>query len=91
MYPVEAEGWYKDPYRLHTDRWYSNGKPTALVRDKGVESHDDPPPGEPLQPTEHAGECSAPHPDELRRADDAEPEVVEKSLLDLNAELGPLA
>jgi hypothetical protein len=28
---VEAEGWYRDPYELHTDRWFSAGRPTALV------------------------------------------------------------
>jgi hypothetical protein len=37
------EGWHLDPYKLHTDRWISNGRPTKLVRDDGVESYDAPP------------------------------------------------
>jgi len=41
------EGWHLDPYKLHTDRWISNGRPTKLVRDDGVESYD-PPPNEPF-------------------------------------------
>ena len=40
---LAAEGWYKDPYGLHEDRWYSVGRPTNLVRDAGVESHAEPP------------------------------------------------
>jgi hypothetical protein len=40
---MEAEGWYQDPYRRHEARWFSDGTPTALVSDHGVESHDAPP------------------------------------------------
>ena len=40
---VEAQGWYRDPYGLHTDRWMSDGTPTALVRDGRIESRDEPP------------------------------------------------
>jgi hypothetical protein len=40
---VKAQGWYRDPYRRHTARWFSDGTPTPLVRDGGVESRDDPP------------------------------------------------
>jgi hypothetical protein len=40
---MEAEGWYRDPYRRHEARWFSDGTPTALVSDHGVESHDAPP------------------------------------------------
>ncbi len=40
------EGWFKDPYELHQDRWFSDGTPTQLVRDGAVESTD-PPPGQP--------------------------------------------
>jgi len=40
---VKEEGWYVDPYRLHDARWFSDGTPTALVRDKGATSHDPPP------------------------------------------------
>ena len=38
------EGWYLDPFKAHEARWFSDGTPTALVRDQGgVESHDAPP------------------------------------------------
>jgi hypothetical protein len=40
---VTAQGWYRDPYHLHTHRWFSAGRPTSLVRDDGIESIDDPP------------------------------------------------
>jgi hypothetical protein len=40
---MRAEGWYRDPYGLQDDRWFSDGRPTRLVRDSGVESYDDPP------------------------------------------------
>jgi hypothetical protein len=42
-----AEGWYRDPYGLHGDRWFSDAHPTSLVRDDGIESTDDPPDGPP--------------------------------------------
>jgi len=42
---MEAEGWYRDPYLVHEDRWFSAGQPTQLVRDNGVEADDPPPPG----------------------------------------------
>jgi hypothetical protein len=38
-----AQGWYEDPYRTLQDRWFSGGKPSALVRDGEVESKDPPP------------------------------------------------
>lgn len=38
-----AEGWYKDPYNIHEARWFSDGRPTSLVRD-GRESSTDPAP-----------------------------------------------
>jgi len=40
---MNAEGWYVDPYGLHDARWFSDGHPTALVRDHRVESRDAPP------------------------------------------------
>jgi hypothetical protein len=40
---VPEEGWYFDPYRLHQERWFSDGVATALVRDKGATSQDPPP------------------------------------------------
>lgn len=39
----KAQGWYGDPFHLHSARWFSNGSPTALVIDDGVESQDPPP------------------------------------------------
>ena len=38
-----AEGWYRDPFGIHEDRWMSQGQPTKLVRDGGAESYDPPP------------------------------------------------
>lgn len=40
---MRAEGWYRDPYDRHEARWFSDGSPTSLVRDGGVEAHDAPP------------------------------------------------
>lgn len=40
---AKAQGWYGDPFRRHNARWFSDGNPTALVRDEGVESTDPPP------------------------------------------------
>jgi hypothetical protein len=67
---VEAEGWYRDPFELHADRWFSAGRPTALVRDGGVESHDAPPSANfdgPLVEVSHPDPAA----DDLNRADDA--------------------
>jgi hypothetical protein len=46
---LDEEGWFTDPFGRHEARWLSYGKPTKLVRDKGVESYDDPPDEEPDQ------------------------------------------
>ena len=35
-----AEGWYKDPTRHHAERWFSDGTPTALVRDGDTTAQD---------------------------------------------------
>jgi hypothetical protein len=37
------EGWYTDPFGRHEARWMSEGVPTKLVSDEGVESYDEPP------------------------------------------------
>jgi hypothetical protein len=42
-----AQGWYRDPYGLHEDRYFSQGLPTKLVRDDEHEDYD-PPPDQPL-------------------------------------------
>jgi hypothetical protein len=41
------EGWCSDPFGRHEARWMSDGTPTKLVRDGGVESTDEPPDEEP--------------------------------------------
>jgi hypothetical protein len=75
---LPAQGWYRDPYGLHHDRYFSAGTATALVRDDGRESHD-PLPDEPLPdgdlvPAEEAGAC-APYGTDLRRADQLNSDV----------------
>jgi hypothetical protein len=77
---MKAEGWYQDPYEMHEDRWYSDGTPTALVRDADVESNDPPPPGAP--PNDRL-ERSIPHqpspgPGDLRREGDG-PDYAQKA------------
>ena len=47
MEEQQAEGWYRDPYQIHHDRWMSASQPTKLVCDGQTESYD-PPPGLPL-------------------------------------------
>jgi hypothetical protein len=67
---AKAEGWYRDPYALHEDRWFSRGTPTKLVRDDGRESYDEPPdsplPETELVPAEPAAQGD---PSDLLRAD----------------------
>jgi hypothetical protein len=69
---AEAEGWYRDPYGIHQDRWFSAGTPTALVRDGGVEGHDGPPDQPPAGPLVEIPDNDAFPGDDLRRADEAE-------------------
>ena len=69
---VNEEGWYKDPFGRHEARWISDGRPTALVRDSRVESHD-PPPDEPIRgEMERIPDVTPVDGDELKRADNAE-------------------
>jgi hypothetical protein len=68
---MRAEGWYRDPFRLHTDRWFSDGRPTDLVRDHGVESRDAPPPEAFAGPLTESPETPAADGADLLRADDA--------------------
>jgi hypothetical protein len=69
---MNAEGWYEDPFGSHEARWFSDGAPTILVRDNGMESHDAPP------STNYAGDLTSIDDsadgtsDDLRRADSAE-------------------
>jgi hypothetical protein len=46
------EGWYTDPYERHEARWFSDGRPTKLVRDEDLESYDPPPDEEPSRKPE---------------------------------------
>jgi len=70
----EAQGWYRDPYGLHEDRYFSAGVPTKLVRDAGSESYDEPS-ARPLPETQLVPAPSADgdenHGSDLRRADEA--------------------
>ncbi|HTX29193.1 MAG TPA: hypothetical protein VME19_19485 [Streptosporangiaceae bacterium] len=70
--PDGAEGWYRDPCGIHQDRWFSAGTPTALVRDQGVEGHDDPPGYPPPGPAAEIPEVDQFPADGLRRADEQE-------------------
>ena len=71
---MHAEGWYVDPFGVHGERWFSDGRPTQLVRDGEVESHDPPPEASYTGQLERV-ETTAPRPDDLRRADERETEV----------------
>jgi hypothetical protein len=71
---MEAEGWYQDPFGLHQHRWFSAGRPTALVRDGAVESHDPPPAGSFDGPLVEASRPDGPSGDDMKRADAREPQ-----------------
>ena len=72
-----AQGWYRDPFELHQDRYFSAGEPTKLVRDGDRESYD-PSPNRPVP----EGDLIAAEPvggdtqdgSDQRRADDASSE-----------------
>jgi hypothetical protein len=72
---TQAEGWYLDPFKLHTDRWFSNGEPTKLVRDDGKESYD-PPPSRRFEGQLTESPKKAPRPGEgaIRAGGDTEPD-----------------
>jgi hypothetical protein len=57
-----VHGWQPDPFGLHELRYFSQDRPTHLVKDGDVESYDDPPAGP--APTG----ATAPHPGEAPRA-----------------------
>ena len=86
---MNEEGWFKDPFRRHEARWISDGTPTALVRDAGVESQDAPP-DEPISdelervvPEAIPGDGSG-----LKRADSAEAQEFDPRALRDAAEEG---
>jgi hypothetical protein len=69
---MQAEGWYRDPYGRHGARWFSEGRPTSLVRDGDIESNDEPPPGDPPLPLVPVTETEESDGLDLKRADEAE-------------------
>ena len=69
---MRAEGWYQDPFHLHTDRWFSDGQPTSLVRDGKVESRDEPPSATFAGPLVESVEVPLEDGLDLRRSDEAE-------------------
>jgi hypothetical protein len=79
----EAQGWYRDPFALHEDRYFSAGQPTKLVRDAGQEAYDEPPdrPCDPagLVPAESDTDDRFDASD-LRRADEAERSATARDL-----------
>jgi hypothetical protein len=86
---MDEEGWFKDPYQRHEARWISQGTPTALVRDDGVESQDAPP-DEPITgEMERAVSETIPIDGaDLKRADSAETEGFDPAALTDAAEEG---
>ena len=66
---MEAEGWYVDPYAIHDERWFSNGVPTQLVKDGGVESNDRPPDRTWTGPLEPIGMAVGPGADDFAHRD----------------------
>ena len=83
---MHAEGWYRDPYEIHEDRWFSDGQPTKLVRDQGVESDDEPPPRAPPLPLVPVAENQEGDSSDLQRAD--EPKKEWPNPVDASAGLG---
>jgi hypothetical protein len=67
---VKAQGWYRDPYGVHEDRYFSDGLPTKLVRDGGAESYDPPPPRPPEVELVEVTENTPIDASDLRRADE---------------------
>jgi hypothetical protein len=67
---VKAQGWYRDPYLVHEDRYFSAGQPTKLVRDGRVENYDPPPPGPAKAELVEVPDTQTNNVGELRRADD---------------------
>ncbi|HEX4656124.1 MAG TPA: hypothetical protein VH307_01960 [Streptosporangiaceae bacterium] len=67
---MRAQGWYRDPYLVHEDRYFSAGQATKLVRDGGKESYDTPPTGPPEAELTEVRHSEPPDGTDLRRADD---------------------
>ncbi|WP_426512942.1 hypothetical protein ACPPVO_21225 [Dactylosporangium sp. McL0621] len=71
---MRAEGWYRDPFESHDDRWFSDGRPTALVRDGGLDSYDAPPAQDWSGPLAPVASVEPANGDDLKRADQSVPE-----------------
>jgi hypothetical protein len=76
---LPPQGWFVDPFGAHEQRWFSQGRPTALVRDGRADTQDPPPDGPVPQPLVRAALAPAPgrpSDDQLRAdgTDAAEPE-----------------
>jgi hypothetical protein len=86
---MDEEGWFKDPYHRHEARWISDGTPTALVRDAGVESQDVPP-DEPIsvEMERVVAEAIPANGSDLKRADSAEAQEFDPGALIDAAEEG---
>jgi hypothetical protein len=68
--PMKPQGWYRDPYCVHEDRYFSDGQPTKLVRDCGLEAYDAPPPGPPAVEPDEMTPIGPNYGSDLHRADD---------------------
>ena len=82
---MTAEGWYVDPYGVHDARWFSDGEPTALVREGRVEAQDPPPDGAHVGDLREVDEDAATDGQDLLRSDAAEgttfdPDALEESV-----------
>jgi hypothetical protein len=69
---MNAEGWFVDPFARHAARWFSDGTPTALVRDAAGESQDPPPESTWTGTLERVASEGTPDGGDLRRADGAD-------------------
>jgi hypothetical protein len=69
---VKAQGWYRDPYCVHEDRYFSDGHPTKLVRGSGVECYDPPPAGPPEVELVEVRDAQSGDASDLHRADELE-------------------
>jgi hypothetical protein len=74
---MSEEGWYTDPYRLHEHRWFSDGSPTSLVRDKGKTSKDAPPDSPYIEDPKLVEPPASSEEDDLRRGGDTQGESVD--------------
>lgn len=79
----EQEGWYTDPWGRHEARWMSAGVPSKLVRDRDVESYDEPPDSPPM----HAWTPIEPLPGSVTAADTLRADAAEAEAMPSLAEL----